>query len=503
MSQETDRTSAGYVLRLMRPPRIGRQVGGYLVALLGTLALVAAFLPIRDDIAPLAKGFGFLVVVVASAAIGGIGPGVVASVLGFIVFNFFFLPPYDTFVIGRSEYVVVLFVFLGLSVTISILLGRATERAQAAEDRERELRTLQDLSRELVVQGPGPEAYPHIVELVRETFGYEAAALFARDADAVGGLGEIAAVGAAPGEIRPEWNPRSDQPAPERLPLSVGSRNVGLLVLRGDRPAPNPAESRVLRAFGDQLALVLERDRLLRAATEAEVYRQTERLRQTMFAAVSHDLRSPLAAIKASVTDLLDQDVKRSPEDLREALEAVDSETERLNALIANLLDMSRIEAGVLQAKLETVDVTEAIEASIQQVGRVWPSVEFHRRVAEGLTARADRVFLDRVLTNLIDNAARASAANESAVDVVAARADGHVTVRVIDHGRGVPPEARELLFHPFYELDQRNPRLGRGLGLAIAKGFTVAMHGEVWVEETPGGGATMAVSLPGVEATR
>jgi two-component system sensor histidine kinase KdpD len=114
--------------------------------------------------------------------------------------------------------------------------------------------------------------------------------------------------------------------------------------------------------------------------------------------------------------------------------------------------------------------------------------------------ARADRVFLDRVLTNLIDNAARASSVGGGGVDVVAARTDGRVTIRVVDHGRGVPLEARELLFQPFYELDQRNPRLGRGLGLAIAKGFTVSMDGEVWVEDTPGGGATLALSIPASE---
>ena len=163
MSQENDRASAGYLLRLMRPPRPGRQALAYGVALVGTTALVLALLPFREDVDPLAKGFGFLVVVVASAGTGGIGPGVLASVLGFIVFNFFFLPPYETFVIGQPEYVVVLFVNLGVSVLISILLGRATERAAAAEEREAELRTLQDLSRELVVRGPGSEAYREIV----------------------------------------------------------------------------------------------------------------------------------------------------------------------------------------------------------------------------------------------------------------------------------------------------------------------------------------------------
>jgi two-component system sensor histidine kinase KdpD len=110
---------------------------------------------------------------------------------------------------------------------------------------------------------------------------------------------------------------------------------------------------------------------------------------------------------------------------------------------------------------------------------------------------RADPVFLDRVLTNLLDNAARSAKAAASDVEVTSKQTDGRVTIRVIDHGRGIPAEAREVLFHPFYELDQRNPRLGAGLGLAIAKGFAVAMDGEIWVEDTPGGGATFAVAVP------
>jgi two-component system sensor histidine kinase KdpD len=501
MSQDVDRSRTGHLLRLMRSPRPRRQAIAYGVAIGGTALLTAAFLPLRDEIEPLTKGFGFLLVVVAAAGIGGIWPGVFASLLGFVVFNFFFLPPYDTFVIGKPEYVVVLFVNLGISVLISLLLGRATERAEAAEARAVELRTLQDLSRELVMRPPGTEAYKEVVGRVIETFGYEAGALFVRDAGQAGGLREEVAVGCGPGDIVPEWNPRSSERPPERLPLSVGSNNVGLLVLRGPRPALSPAESRILRALGDQLALVLERDRLLRSATTAEVYRQTESLRQALLAAVSHDLRSPLAAIKATVTDLLDEGVKRSPEEWREALGEVDAETERLNALIANLLDMSRIEAGVLHARLETVDVADAVATSVKNVARAWPEVSIRTQVEHGDVVRADRVFLDRALANLLDNAARATAGTSSGVEVASQCTNGRVTIRVIDHGRGLPPDGREALFHPFYDLDRQNPRLGKGLGLAIAKGFVVAMGGEIWVEETPGGGATFAVAVPGSRA--
>ena len=497
MSQQNDR-SPGHMLELMRSARPRQQLLGYAVGIAGTLALVAIFLPVRDDIEPLTKGFGFLVVVVAAAGLGGIGPGVVTSILSFVVFNFFFLPPYDTFQIGQPEYVVVLFVFLGLSVLISILLGRAIERAAAAEAREAELRTLQDLSRELVIRPPGAEAYREILGLVLTMFDYDAGALFVRDTAHAGGLREEVTVGSEPGEIVPEWDPRSPERPPERLPLSIGANNVGLLVLRGERDAPTPAESRILRAFGDQLALVLERDRLLRAATGAEVYRQTEHLRQTLLAAVSHDLRSPLAAIKANVTDLLDAEIRRTDEEQREVLEEIDSEAERLNALIANLLDMSRIEAGVLHAHLENVDLGDAVATSVGNIARVWPTARIRTRIEEGDVVRVDRVFLDRVMTNLLDNAVRAGNGTSSDVEVTARSTDGRVTIRVIDHGRGLPPDAREALFHPFYDLDQRNPRLGPGLGLAIAKGFVVAMDGEIWVEETPGGGATFAIAVAG-----
>ena len=157
---------------------------------------------------------------------------------------------------------------------------------------------------------------------------------------------------------------------------------------------------------------------------------------------------------------------------------------------------MSRIEAGVLHARFETVDLNDAVARSLGNVHRVWPDIRIRDRLEEGVMVRADPVFLDRVLTNLLDNAARSAEERTSDVEVVAKRTDGRVTVRVVDHGNGIPTEEREMLFHPFYELDQRNRRLGSGLGLAIAKGFVTAMDGEIWVEDTPGGGATLAVAV-------
>lgn len=255
----------------------------------------------------------------------------------------------------------------------------------------------------------------------------------------------------------------------------------------------------MIRAVCDQLALVLERDRLLRTATDAEIFKQTDQVRRSMLAAVSHDLRSPLAAIKASVTDLMDPDVTRTDEQRAEVLQTIDAETDRLDSLVANLLDMSRIEAGVLKARMEPVDVAEVATAEADAIGARWPDVRVATVIDQGHTvAEADPVFLVRVLSNVLDNAAKAASKAEIPdVQVRVGRQRGGVVVRVVDHGEGLDPAAREQLFYPFYRLEERTSNLGPGLGLAIAKGFVDLMGGELWIDETPGGGATFAFSLP------
>jgi two-component system sensor histidine kinase KdpD len=483
---------------LARRPR--SRLLGWAIAAAGSIALTATLIPIRENLTPLSKGFFFLIVVVGAAWAGGLGPGILAAFLGFALFNFFFLPPYDTFVIARGEHVVVLFVFLGISVLISLAVARASERAEAAEGREAELRLLQDLSSTLVEIPPGAEAYRALLGQLLERFGFEAAALFVQDEGEVRGLREELTVGAEPGSIQVRSDPTAAGRPQERLALSIASRVVGLVVLCGDRSPLTPAESRVLRSVCDQLALVIERDRLLRTATRAEVYRQSDEMRRALLGAVSHDLRTPLAAIKTSVTDLLDEEVDHSDEDRLEALQAIDRESDRLNDLIANLLDMSRIELGVLKPRAASVGIGETIDAAADAIRARWPVVEIRPSV-DDVVVRADPVFLERVVGNLLENAARAaSTATEPVVEIVGDRVGERRVVRVRDHGPGLDEKSKEALFYPFYRLDGRNVRLGPGLGLAIAKGFLSLMDGEIWVEETPGGGATFAFSLPSAE---
>jgi two-component system sensor histidine kinase KdpD len=353
----------------------------------------------------------------------------------------------------------------------------------------------------LVAAVPGPETYESVLTRLLQLFDYPAGALFVPDATSRE-LREQATVGAAPGELELRSDAGSGSQHPERIPLTVGGRVVGLLLLRTDRPSLAPAESRVLRAFCDQFALVLERDRLLRAATQAEVYRQAEQVRRSLLAAVSHDLRSPLAAIKASVTDLLAEEADHGPEQTTEALESIDQEADRLGSLVANLLDMSRIEAGMLKARIQTVDLAEVVSTCVDRVLTYRPELKIRVRIGPGAgLVRADPVFLDRVMTNVLDNASQAaSESGRYEIEVDAKRLADTTTIRIIDHGAGVPETAREQLFYPFYQVADRHPRLGTGLGLAISKGFLSVMDGEIWIEDTAGGGATLAFSLTRVE---
>jgi two-component system sensor histidine kinase KdpD len=236
-----------------------RQAVAYALAVGGTLAIVLAAPTIRNEVDPVATGFGFLVLVVACVGLGGLGPGIVASVLGFLAFNYFFLPPYETFVIGKAHDVIVLFVFLGLSVLISVLVGRADARARTAEARAEELRRQQDLSRLLVEPQPGPRPYEGVMQVLVATFGFLDGALYVQEGDR--GLVEHATAGGDPRSVPPTGGE-----GVERLPLNVGRRNLGLLVMRGVRGPLSPSEHRILEAFGNQLALLLERDRILRAA---------------------------------------------------------------------------------------------------------------------------------------------------------------------------------------------------------------------------------------------
>jgi two-component system sensor histidine kinase KdpD len=256
------------------------------------------------------------------------------------------------------------------------------------------------------------------------------------------------------------------------------------------------AEDRlVLNAFAAQLSAVLEHGRLRLEASRAQALADANALRSALLQAVSHDLRTPLASIKAAVTSLCQPDVDWSDDDEAEFLRTVNEETDRLTALVENLLDMSRINAGVLQPTLRAVALEEVVPAALYSLGRRAAVVDAD--VPETLPpVRADAGLLERVLANLIDNAVRVTPEGER-VRVEAASFDGRMEIRVVDRGPGIPRQRRDDVFQAFQRLGDTQAGTGVGLGLAVARGFVDAMGAMVEIDDTPGGGTTLTVSLP------
>jgi two-component system sensor histidine kinase KdpD len=256
----------------------------------------------------------------------------------------------------------------------------------------------------------------------------------------------------------------------------------------------NAEDRRVLNAFTAQLRAAVERRRLHTEADRAGALVQANELRAALLQAVSHDLRTPLAAIKASVSSLRQDDVDWSRDEVADFLVTIEEETDRLTTLVGNLLDMSRLQAGVIRPTLRAVGIDEVLPSALAGLADRGESIDID--IPETLPAvRADAALLERVLANLIDNAVKWSPPDR-AVRVAAGCVDDRVELRVVDHGPGIPPAERARVFSPFQRLGDSPGIAGVGLGLAVARGFVTAMDGELSYDDTPGGGATAVVSL-------
>ncbi|MBW3591207.1 MAG: DUF4118 domain-containing protein [Actinobacteria bacterium] len=475
--------------------RAPRQGLGYLIAAGGTAAFSAAMLPFRETVTPLSKGLGFLLIVVAAAAVGGVWPGMLASLLGFIAFNYLFVPPYASAYAPRLEDFVILLVFVGLSLLISTLLARARQAADLAKVRRQEFELLHSISAALVELRLGQQTYRDVVEKIVEELGFEQGALFVYEG---AGLVEKVVIGGEPGTLTPSWEP-STTGRSERLPLFLEGKPMGVLVLWVENGPPlSRVQSRILRAFCDQLALSLEAERLREMGTDAESIRRTDSRRMALLVAVSDELRSPLDAIKTTVTDLISEDATDGSDKVDESLRRIYVETEKLSSLVANMLDMSRIESGLVKPRVQDVSVEKAIAKVLERIRSNYPHLRVYVSAYESDVVWADPELLDRVVTNLLDHAVSASeSTGADRIEVIVSEEGEQAKVAVVDHSEGIPHGDREQLFYPLYKLDERHQHLGSGLGLATVKGFVALMDGDVWVEDTAGGGATIAFSLP------
>jgi two-component system sensor histidine kinase KdpD len=486
---------------------------GYVVAVGGTALVTAPLLAVRGEVSRTTVVLSYMLVVTAAAAAGGLGPGITAAALGFLAFDVLFLQPYHHLIVDDPQDYLSLGVYLLVAVVVSLLVASSERRRILAERRERETRMLFDLSTSLVAHGSLSDTLQGVVRTVRSLFDLAGCAIVLPSDDRV----QLAAVdGEVPGDLDQRFagvrdattsvqarGPAADADLePGRaltVPMRSGEHVVGALVVvagGSDSPGFNEAERRVLATFANQAALAVEQGQQEEQRNRAVALQETDRLRTALLNSVSHDLRTPLASIKASASSLLDREIRWTDTERDEFLAIINTETDRLTRLVHNLLDMSRIEAGALDPRLVESSVGEVVGPVVRRA-RAASRQRVDVDVPEELPpVLVDPVRLDQVLTNLLDNARGYAAA--SPVQVVARRVGDSVELRVVDHGPGIPGPERERVFDQFYRLKGggRRPE-GTGMGLAICRGIVEAHGGTLRVESTPGGGATFVLTLP------
>jgi two-component system sensor histidine kinase KdpD len=472
----------------------------------------------------------YLIVVLLAATRLGSGPAIVASVLAFLTFDWFFVPPEHTFTVSDPQEWVSLLLFLVTAVITGELAADQRRRASEAAQREREAILLFDVLR--LLGAPGVDvALATAAERIRSELALSAVgiqltiegrprgvAVGDEDGRALArplhvASGDVLAGGRAPSALergRPGHWLRVVPPSrageggiAERrrhiLPIRVGDRAAGQLVVvrrRGTRPL-GERDSRFLGVVATQLGSLAERTELQHDATEAEVLRQANELKTALLNAVSHDMRTPLASIKASAGSLRQRDVIWTDTDRDEFAQAIEQQADRLDRIVANLLDLSRMEGGALRPQRALHDVGALVEDVLERLREQTTGHPIGVSIAPDLPpVSLDYVEIDQVLSNLVENAAKYAPAG-SPIDVTARRAADVVEVEVADRGPGVPPDAAARLFEPFFRVRQSGGPPGLGLGLAVAKGLVEAHGGHISALARAGGGARFVFTLP------
>jgi K+-sensing histidine kinase KdpD len=447
---------------------------GLLLAAAALPALTGVLLVLPGDLSLGSVLLLYLLAVAVISVVGGIVGGVVAAIGSFLLANFFFTPPFHTLAVDSRDAVIALLVFLLVAVTISVLVDVAARRQAAVARSEADAALLGRAAAEPLVGRTAEE----VLAEVATTFGLSSVAIVEND---------VSADGDSAGTVLARVGPPFDG-------LGTVSVDAG-----GDRRLVGAgrdlfAEDRgLLGSLAHAASRALDARELAGEASRARELAEVDRLRAALLAAVGHDLRTPLAGITAAVTTLRQPDVHLDAADRDELLATIERSAERLSDLIANLLDLSRLQAGALRLDLQPVAVDEVVARVL---------LDRHLRdvvnaVADDLPlVLADPGLLERVVANLADNASR-HASTQTWVEIQAEASDGTVRVSVVDHGPGVDESDWDSIFVPFQRLDDTSADMGVGLGLAIARGFTEAMGGTLRPAHSSGGGLTMTITLP------
>jgi len=462
-----------------------RRLAGGLLGVVALPLLTVLLTAARPQLNLADEVLGYLVAVVAITVIGGFWPAVLAAIAASLLLNWYFTEPLHTFSIQQPRELLALLLFVTVAVAVSSVVHLAARRAVQAEFSRVEAASLLELAQTVLAGSDTPAA---VLEHLTRTHGGQAELT-----ERVGGRWIRAAASAADDGLQ----------AASRIDI----RHDLALRVTGQGPTATTA---LIAGFAAQAAAALDRERLRTQASQAEALAEGNRMRTALLAAVSHDLRTPLASIKASVSSLRQTDVTWSAADQADLLATIEQNADRLDALIGNLLDMSRLHTGSLQPFLRPIAIDEVAPIALHGLDdsprlddppepdgspRLANSPQLLMAVPDGFPmVLADPGLLERVLANLFSNAVRHSPP-ACPPELHAQLAGGTVTLEVVDHGRGVPDDQKELIFEPFVRLGDRLP--GVGLGLAVAKGFAEAMGGSIDAVDTPGGGLTVRVMLP------
>jgi K+-sensing histidine kinase KdpD len=487
-----------------------RNLVGSLAALGCTTVLTAAMLPLRSHLSIATTALVLVMPVVVGVANGGFFAGVLSVVAGFLIYDFFFIPPYLTLDVGASEN----WTALGVYALVMLSAARVVASMNLARAQARQhgllVRRLFDLSTQLVQDRPPRDLLNFIVTALADVLDAGHVALLLPDGDqlsvaatAGGALepGEMQRLRPTPGQVTnldllstPADHGRRGEPV--RLALVAAGPPIGMLAITDVTISEQQREPLLL--FANQIALAVERAQLREEAVQARITEEVEHLARTLVAAVSHDLRTPLASIKASSSVLADTHLATALSDpaRAELARLIDTQTDKLAVLVTNLLDMSRVQAGVLQPRTSLTTADEIISTVLCDLPGPPP-----RQIAIDIDTDlplldVDTVLIGRVLTNLLDNAAR-YAPPGTPITIRAYRNQNNpaiITVSIADHGPGIPPNIRNDVFGLFV---RRAADTGTGLGLAIAKIFIEAHHQRIWVDQTPGGGSRFSFTLP------
>ena len=487
-----------------------RPFGRYLIGTALVAVATGLGIPVRGQIEPANLVMLYLVATVLSAIFLGRGPSLMTAVLGVLAFDYFLVPPYYTLAVSDTQYLITFLALLVVGLVISSLTARLGEQADAAIQREVQTSSLHNLARDLASAADLAQITHVIVTQISEAFGLPSG-VFLPENGQLRLIDSTVDFGLQDNDLAvANWAFEHNAPAGfgtdtlpgaslRCLPMSTANGLVGIV---GIRPGTvghllSPAQQQALSAFANQSALGIERALLAQKAQEAELSKATENLQTALLNSISHDLRTPLVAITGALS-VLEVDDKVLDQSTRHTLvENARSEADRLNRLVGNLLNMTRIQAGALRLTLAPCDLSDIIGSSLEAVeGRIGDrqiQIEIETDIP---LLMLDYVLMVQVLVNLLDNAAKYSPPSQP-IGVHAYRQRGSVEVAVEDRGPGIPEEDLERVFDKFYRVHRPGSVTGTGLGLSICRGILEAHQGQIRAENRPLGGARIVMALP------